>query len=257
MITTGILIAEPEVKLFSRCGIKNLELSLLGATSETHDSIMRFPGAFRKTLKAVKLLRANGIGVSLKLTIMKENYRVLTAMVEIARRLDAGFSASITILPSIDGNTSPQIHALDEHEIELLDPRFLNGGLIPEEEFKGGALLTCAAGRSVCGISPQGDIFPCIILRHKLGNIRDSSLKEIWHNNPDPILYKLRSSKPEDISDCFACEQKPFCKRCPGIAYLETGQIDLPAFGACATAGAMKRIYDRNGYAPSTTLNKI
>ena len=236
VLTTGILIDQAEVNLLRRHGIRHVEISLLGASSPTHDSIMRFPGAFNRTIGAARRLVEANITVAVKATIMRPNWQELPAMARIARGLGARFSASISIAPRVNGDPTPQRLALSEKEIAQLNPALIAGGPIPYEERHPGALLTCRAGRTVAGISPQGDIFPCILLRHKVGNIRARTVQDIWHHNPDEFLQELRRMKPADVSTCFACELRSLCRRCPGISYLENSELGGPSSSACAAA---------------------
>lgn len=69
--------------------------------------------------------------------------------------------------------------------------------------------LGCAAGIKSLGISSNGDVYPCIFLREKLGNINEISLEEIWKNNK--LLEKLRN---KDIKECKKCKYKYSCGGC-------------------------------------------
>jgi radical SAM protein with 4Fe4S-binding SPASM domain len=120
------------------------------------------------------------------------------------------------------------------------------GGLLPGEDYSSGALLKCLAGITTIGISPQGDIYPCIVLHEPVGNIRDRSLRDIWHTNPVPFLSNLRNMKPGDVSECLHCADRFSCKRCPGIAYLETGDLRNPSMTACMIAKAYNNSHNLN-----------
>ncbi len=244
VLTTGILVGKPEVELLQRCGVRFTEISLLGAGPETHDAVMRFPGAFERTVAAVKLLRDAGITVCLKTTILRPNRQELPAMARLAEKLGAMFSANISVSPRVDGDRGPQELALDEEEVARLDPTLLGGGPLPDEDHSAGAVLTCRAGRTVAGISPRGDVFPCILMRRKVGNLRHQSLQEIWHDRPDPFLDQLRELKSEDVAECHACELRASCRRCPGVAYLETGQLRLRSPSACSCARGIAAAYE-------------
>jgi radical SAM protein with 4Fe4S-binding SPASM domain len=239
-ISTGILIGRPEVSLLKRHRIKGVEISILGANSETHDFITQFPGAFARMIRAVKMLREAGIVVQLKATILKLNWKELHAMSELARSMGARFSASASVTPRTDGDRNPQRLSLTEDDISKLDYTLLTGGLVPDEDDKQG-LLVCNAGKTIAGISPQGEVFPCIILRHPVGSIRKRSFQDIWHDNPDPFLSELRSVKAEDVSVCHTCGIRSFCRRCPGLAYLETNSIYNSVPSACALARGLSR----------------
>jgi pyrroloquinoline quinone biosynthesis protein E len=237
ILTTGIFINEKSIKHLINNNIFHVEISLLGSSPETHDSIMKYPGSFSKIISAVKLLRSEGIKVTLKSSIIKQNHSELIEMKNLSASLGAEFSSNMYISPRIDGETSPQDFMLHAGSISDSEKISINGGLIPGESTSQGAMLICNAGKTSAGISPQGDIFPCVIMRKKVGNIRERSINDIWHLHPDEYLEILRSVKHNDVKDCYDCEKKHLCKRCPGITYLETGSIYTKSPSACLLAG--------------------
>ena len=236
VLTTGVTIGAPEIRLLQRNGVRLVELSILGARSRTHDGIMRHEGAFARLLTAARGLREAGIGVGLKCTIMKANQDEVEDMARLADELGARFSASISVMPRVDGDPAPLALALSEDEVARLDPRHTTGGLIPGEDHSQGALLTCRAGSTVAGISPRGEVFPCILIRHAVGDLRQRRLQDIWHDDPQPFLTELRGISAEDVAACHDCELRSVCRRCPGVAYQESGELRQPSPSACACA---------------------
>lgn len=247
LLTTAVLIKQPEVSLLKRCGVQFVEVSLLGAGPATHDAVMRNPGAFAKTIAAVRMLRAAGIAVVLKTTIMKSNLAEIEAMSELAASLDCQYSANVSVVTKVDGDPTPLNYALSADEIATIPPQYLNGGILPDEDFEGGAILVCRAGITVAGISPRGDVFPCTILPHVVGNIRQNTLHEIWHENPDPMLLRLRNLREEDSAECYRCELKKYCRRCPGTAYMEAGSPTLKCPSKCIDASGIRSALEGPG----------
>lgn len=237
LLTTGVLIDESAASMLKRLKIHHVEISLMGATAKTHDMVMQHPGAFDKTMNAIRLLRDQGIPVVLKNSVLKQNYTELEEMAKLAASMDLFFSANVSVVPKIGGDRINQQCALDYDTALRLDPALLNGGLIPNEDATMGAKLSCNAGKTNCGISPTGDVYPCLIWRQSLGNIKESSFNEIWHSNPNEVLRKLRAAKPEDAKECFGCGHSKLCKRCPGMAYSESGDSLAAVEGACLLAG--------------------
>jgi radical SAM protein with 4Fe4S-binding SPASM domain len=236
LLTTAMSIGPAEVSMLRKQQVRMMEVSLLGASAETHDGIMRTPGAFDRTMGAVKRLREAGIAVTLKATVLRPNWRELASMTRLAADLGARFAANVSVAPRIDGDTAPQQLSLDETELSELDPDLIAGGLIPEEDHSGGALLTCQAGRTVAGISPEGEVWPCILFRRSVGNLRERSLREIWREDPDPFLLELRAMTEAEVPECASCQHRGHCRRCPGVAYLEAGRLGEPSPSACALA---------------------
>lgn len=70
-------------------------------------------------------------------------------------------------------------------------------------------------------IDSNGDLYPCISLYYKFGNILQQPLRDIW-NKSEKHKYIL-SLKKKDFSICTACETKEYCSKCPGNALLEKG----------------------------------
>ena len=239
ILTTGVLIKKDEARRLKELGITSLEISLLGAKAETHDSIMRFPGAFDRMMAAVGFLKEEDLTVRFKSTLMLPNWKELSDMIQIAKDANCPISTSISVSPRVDGDLSPLSMALTRDEICQLDQAGVYGGIMPGEEHNTGAVLTCRAGKTVGAISPKGDVYPCIILRNSIGNIRDESLASLWNKHSQPGLMELRSLKKEDVVDCLKCEIRRYCQRCPGIAELETGTLTGAPLSSCELAIGM------------------
>ena len=237
VLTTGILIDESAADMMKKNRVGDVEISIMGANASTHDSIMRHPGAFEAMLRAVRLLKARGINVVLKNSILKQNYTQLEDMAALAASMECLFNASLTVLPTIAGGGEPQGYALDYDTARSLNPKLVNGGLAFGEDSSNGAILGCNAGKINCAISPFGDVYPCLIWRRSIGNVREKCIKDIWHGTIDPYLSDIRDSKREESVECFACPSRNNCRRCPGMAFSETGDFRAPVASACRLAG--------------------
>ncbi len=242
ILTTALTIGPAEVAMLQEHRVQRLEVSLLGATAATHDAIMRRPGAFARTLQAVSLLVAGGLDVRLKTTVLRPNRHELPAIRELARGLGAHYEANIVVSPRIDGDREPLDLALTQAELVDIDPSFLNAGPIPGEDPSAGAVLVCKAGRTVAAIGPRGEVYPCLLFRRPVGNLRERSLRGILHDAPDPFLTELRALEPADITGCRTCALQARCQRCPGITYLETGDVRRASPSACALAEGLHQL---------------
>lgn len=239
ILTTALTVGEAEIELMKKNHVQRVEVSLLGATAAVHDDLMNVPGAFDKTTEAVRRMVAAGLSVRLKTTVMQPNVHQLQAMKDIARDLGTKFKASISVSPRVDGDLAPLDLALTAEQVAELDPTLINDGLIPGEDPAAGALLTCRAGNTVACISPQGDVFPCLMFRYKTGNLRENTLQEILHDRPDPQLERIRTVRPEEVSECVDCDLRDVCQRCPGVAWMETGDMLAASPSACSRARGM------------------
>lgn len=78
------------------------------------------------------------------------------------------------------------------------------------------------AGTRYITILPNGDVIPCMVLQVKLGNVRENTLKEIWHDSP--ILRTLRN---RDLlkGKCGRCKYRISCAGARCKAYEKTGDM--------------------------------
>jgi len=71
----------------------------------------------------------------------------------------------------------------------------------------------CFAGTRVLGIESNGDIKGCLSMPEQFveGNVRDSSLTEIW-NNPDNFSYNRKFTRESASGFCRECKYLPLCR---------------------------------------------
>ena len=236
VLTSGLPVTDSQAAMLATSGVGMVEMSILGGDAETHDAMTRVPGAFRRLEQATRRLVERGVHVTLKATMLKPNRNQLSAMDEISRSWGAAFNASVSLAPRTDGDLQPLDLSLAPEDVARLEPRLVAAGLIPGEDFGEGALLTCRAGRTIVAINAVGDVYPCVMFPAKVGSLRDKTLQQIWHDEPDPFLVELRALRDADVTDCVNCEMRRHCRRCPGAAWLETGELGKAAPSDCDVA---------------------
>ncbi len=236
LLTSGLTLNEAQIIRLATIGLFSVEMSMLGASAAVNDDLMQVPGALDRICKTARLMRKHGLQVILKSTIMRPNAAELSAMADLARKLDCAFNATPSVVARRTGGRDPLDLALDVDELADLDPSLLDGGHIPGEDSSHGAILICKAGRTVAAVSPEGDVYPCIMWPQPVGNIRERQLKDIWHTNPDSFLQEIRGLAAQEITGCPGCDLRRHCKRCPGAAWQETRSFDGPAPTICNAA---------------------
>ena len=82
----------------------------------------------------------------------------------------------------------------------------------------------CGAGRLYAALEPNGDIYPCVFIPIKIGNIRQERLKNVWKKSP--ILKKLRDR--ESFKGCGSCKYRNICGGCRARAYGYFGDVQGP-----------------------------
>ncbi|MFC1591026.1 radical SAM/SPASM domain-containing protein [Thermodesulfobacteriota bacterium] len=237
LLTNGTLITREMIPDLQKMRLQGVEISLLGATAETHEAITGVTGSFEKALNAIRMLHEAGIFVYSKTTLMRENVHEYIRIKELARELGAYPRISSDIVPRFNGDTGPQQNRITwEDRLEHLKSDILDEALISFVDEDGQSTLTCKAGRSLAGITPYGDVVPCTVFPVPVGNIYENSFKQIWYNPDNALLSELRSLGEDDIEKCSCCEHKAICGRCVAAAYFEHKNLRAPSSQACENA---------------------
>ena len=281
MATNGTLLDERTVEKLWGSGVRFLQISLDGATPETHDGFRGIPGAWEKTVKGIKLAVKKGFFVNVATTVTKINYREIPAIIDLVQELGAQWFMAYNLVPTGRGVFIEQFDLSPEEREELLAtlwqklksggepkvlttaPQFarialqaegadgcagrlvlpthfydaeLSGRLESLADFIGG----CGAGRFYIGLSPNGDIRPCVFFPKTLANILelDERFEEWWRS--DEFLWALRD-KDSLKEPCGTCEFRYVCGGCRARAYGYLGDPRAPDPGCVIVERFLQR----------------
>jgi radical SAM protein with 4Fe4S-binding SPASM domain len=197
-----------------------VEMSLLGGSAETHDAITLKKGSFARTIRAAELLGQRGVRVKLKTTLMRGNVAEARRMEQVAARLGAQHQVAFVLMPKRDGDQSPVALQIDDRALRrYLQRRERDLPEAPVPLAVGDDGL-CSAGRSACSISPSGDVYPCVLLPMKAGNVREHPFAEIWRDSPS--LRQMRDLVQQHRIGCHGCDDEGHFF-CPALNMLQTG----------------------------------
>jgi len=91
----------------------------------------------------------------------------------------------------------------------------------------------CSAGTKMANVDARGDVHPCQFWSHvTLGNVRERPLSEIWADESNEFLAKLRNKAGHLTgSRCKCCQYKDLCGGCRIRAEVVHGDVwaDDPA----------------------------
>src|ERR1700719_3147667 len=71
--TNGVLIREKEAERLRALGVESVQISVYSHRPEVHDAITKMPGSFRQSIEAVRLLRKQGLRVTMANVLMVQN----------------------------------------------------------------------------------------------------------------------------------------------------------------------------------------
>lgn len=233
LFTNGILVDEKLINIILNCRSKpTIFVSLDSITREG----MEFRGISNKQkesleiiLSNIKKLTSNSILVAINTTLNKYNiesladmYETISALNVIAWRIGFPKTTGFFVKNSVEFSANFQ-KMLDEslklikyhHKRNILE---LQIEYLYRKEFLRPNRLspiddetrTCDyEGRAdSCCVKPDGSVSSCAYVSIPLGNIRESSLSEIWNSSE---MRKRKNLRVKDVSKCKECELRKYC----------------------------------------------
>jgi radical SAM protein with 4Fe4S-binding SPASM domain len=263
--TNAVMIGAKEAARLRRLGIEQVQISIYSDRPEIHDAITKLPGSLRRSLEAIRHLKANGVKVSISNVLMKQNARSGMAVRNLAKEIGVEFHIDPTITPMLNGDRSILNLGISKEELdEVFHTEEFIGDVgefcapvatVDEDVLEG---YSCSAGHTLAYISPSGDVFPCVQFPMPCGNVREKSFRDIWYRSEQ--LTELRAVQVKHLPTCSGCDHVAYCTRCPGLAYME-GNMRGPSTSDCAKSEARTGIPSawqvKSGARPGPSLVQI
>ncbi len=248
LTTNGLLLTKETAEELGKRKLAWLNISLEGATPQTHDYI-RGKGTFNQVLEKIAMI-SKFCRFSLAFTLMKTNYHESRACAKLAKQVGAGAAVFRPLYPIGTANQhselmlsfSEYLEALNdlaamEKEVNILNAQFCNNHPWgPETRIDSQSIVFsnfgCGAGNLVCSVSVSGDVSPCSYLpaSYLAGNIKEEPLEHIWSESS--VFKHIRSLKSNNF--CQKCESYRICRGgCRARAVSMSHSINAPDLWAC------------------------
>lgn len=239
LFTNGTLITPEIADYLEEWPPYEIEITLYGATRDTHEQVTGIPGSFKRCVRGIDLLLDRKIPLGLKTMAMTLNSHELQRMRKFAEKLGLNFRFDPEINPRLDGSKTPCNLRLSPQEVIKLDladkkrvkewREFYERALSP---IKSDCLFNCGAGITVFNIDPFGKMSVCGMVNFKNYDLRQGSFKEGW----EQALPEILALKAKGNYRCGECELLSLCGQCPGWAWLENGNPEEPVEYLCQVA---------------------
>jgi radical SAM protein with 4Fe4S-binding SPASM domain len=248
--TNALLIGAREAARLRDLAVQEIQVSIYSHRPEVHDSITLVPGSLKRSLSAIRFLKAQDLKVVMANVLMRQNMSDYAAVKDLAEEIGVEFTLDPTITPMMDGDRSILSLGADA---DTLRGVFRDSVVVGDvDEFcatpsdTGEANLDsrpCSAGHTTCYVSPYGDVFPCVQFPLPTGNVRRERFVDIWRHSSQMI--EVRSIRLKDLPTCSSCSHAGACTRCPGLAYME-GNMRGPSSQDCQKSFARTGIPSAN-----------
>lgn len=244
LFTNATTLDEEDIDRLILCGVRYVDVSLYGSDAATHEAVTGVPGSFDRTVTTIKRLKAAGVHLNLKASILRSNHQDINRLYRLMRSLGGLPLLTPNVTPDNEGGLDPVSVSVGEEEIcYLLEHFYQDYSKISRPVDPMPMAMRCSAGFATLTVAPNGEVIPCVQLRVSMGNVQRNSLRRIWHHSP--VQYYVKSLTNVPSSDCANCELEGFCIRCPGLAQIETGSIWSRSPNACRYAAYIQTALER------------
>ena len=249
LATNGTLVDDAKAEEIKKAGIERVSISIDGVDAETHDNFRKLKGSFDSAIRGFKNLRKVGMSVQINCTIAKHNADQFEGIYDLAVNLGADALHVFMLVPVGCGVQIAEDQMLEPkryeevlnkvydkaqesklhikatcapHYFRIMRERAREEGITISPKTHGMAAMTkgCLAGTAVCFVSHKGEVFPCGYLPVNSGNVKTSSIEDIW--NDSAIFSNLRDDSLLE-GKCGRCEYKKVCEGCRARAFYDTG----------------------------------
>lgn len=224
--TNGLMperIAEFVKKMIKIKHIKKLGISIsVDAIGKLNDQIRGVPNSYDKSIRTIRLLKKlqmkdEKLIIGISNTISKANIGEVLKVYNLAKRLDVVFSTrvaqssglfykNISSKILIDENNIPEVRKvfrflLKEQSRNIFYRHYLSRFLKNPNKQP----IQCFSGFNSFFIDPYGNLYPCIMLNNKLGNLKNKNLKQLLSSGKAEKIRKyIANGKCSCWTDCEA-----------------------------------------------------
>ncbi|MBS3097456.1 radical SAM protein [Candidatus Woesearchaeota archaeon] len=188
--------------------LKQLDISVsIDAIGKLNDKIRGVPGSYDKSIEALKLLKKlqrknDKIVIGISTTISKANVNEIIKVYKLAEKLDVAFFTRLAHSSSlyyenisskifVDETDMPYIERifkflLKKQPRNLFYRHYLNRFL----ENPSKQPVPCFSGFNSFFIDPYGNLYPCIMLNRRIGNLKGKVLKQLLDSKETKDIRK-------------------------------------------------------------------
>jgi radical SAM protein with 4Fe4S-binding SPASM domain len=248
LITNGTLVDAGAARALRHAGLDSAQVSLEGATPETHDSLTQVEGSYEATLAGVGHLRDVGIPVHTNTTLNRGNLAEAAEFPRLARELGLKRFSMNLIIPCGSAGPSPAARSEARAAGQSLWVRYSEVGDVLREvrkaarrqgvEFlwysptpccifnpvaEGLGHKGCAACDGLLSVAPNGDVLPCSSLAEPVGNLLREPFADIWRS--DRARYYQERGYAHQV--CRTCGLFELCDGACPIYWRSMGYAEL------------------------------
>lgn len=198
--TSGYALSENLAFELKKSGLYALRVSIDSPVEEQHDRFRGRRGAFRDAISGARNALHAGLLVDLFMVVSPYNIDQLEDAYSLASDLGV-HELSLYEIVAVGRWNDHAEEVLTPRDIErlaefhMMKNRLNNGPRVTAlPHLLSPEMFGCFAGRRWMHVDPSGDVMPCAYMPISFGNVRKSSLKEIWRRMSSYSWFRNRCS---------------------------------------------------------------
>lgn len=242
--TNGTLITKEQARLYGTMGLSYVGVSIDGIGA-VHDRFRGVEGAFQAALKGMRNCMEEGIKVGIRFTVTKSNYLEIPAIFDLAEAEEipricfyhlvySGRGSALVEEDLSHGHTRGVVDLIMDRTRDLFDrgkPKevltvdnhadgpYLYLRLLREDPARAAEVLELlrmnegnSSGRGIGCVSWDGEVHADQFWRNiSFGNVRERPFSEIWQDESNDLMAKLKDKKSFVKGRCAACRWLDVC----------------------------------------------
>ncbi len=247
LFSNGTLITEAIAARLAEAPPSRTEITLYGATAETHEAVTGVPGSYTRAMRGIEALVRHGVPLGLKSTLTRRNVGELEAMRQLAHGLGLSFTAGHLLFGRRDGAppslgdcrlSAAQCVKLEATDLVADDERV--DVALHRESLGNNGIFYCYAGKATFRVNSCGEMSPCVHLVQPAARPLSMGFTAAWEE-----VQRFVDDASSLSSPCLTCDVRGYCARCPAWSARETGTLTEPIPYLCTIARARQERYER------------
>ena len=233
--TKGLLLKEDKVKELSKAGLKRIQISIDSWDSKKWSKLVGIEEKyFSSVIRAFACCYNYNIKTRARITMTNENSDGILKLIKNLYSMGVNDFRIVCLIPSgrASINNMPKKEQIEKLKFDITEflkivkypPKIIFGTHVYNNK------ISCGGGRFSLHVSSNGDVLLCDVVegidkeRFTLGNIKNTSLKEIWFSK-ELNKFRLRNN----IESCSKCERLSECNGgCYAFSYAYSGIFNSP-----------------------------
>jgi MoaA/NifB/PqqE/SkfB family radical SAM enzyme len=191
---------DAQIEALAEAGLDSLQISFYSVDPSLHDRVTGLPASWARLWRTTEKCRARGLRVAFMSTIFSFTSDQIYPINDFTLRENIFMKMDGSLGPRWDGKPHPLGLAVGQARSREIQ-RLMGDEKRNKQE--------CESGQTMCYLTPQGDLWPCIGVPRNCGTvIGGDNFSQIWHDSQKLNAFRaMQAWLPEGETPCIYFER--------------------------------------------------